>query len=189
MNDQVGLRDSSLAYSSPTPIAAAVRGSGVYWRTQGGTDSAQVDGWAVGADVTFANFTLGGAYGEAPAVVHREIRAQRAAARRTIRAMVGERILGSATHALQAGGVHSCLYFRCGGLTRSKGILASGSDVGGLVASISILDPILCRAVSPWPVTIGNELSKMCPLTDGMTVTSFSGFTRVAIAQATSCGS
>jgi len=42
-----------------------LRASGIYWATQGASDTAQVDGWGVGGDVTFADFSFGGAYGEA----------------------------------------------------------------------------------------------------------------------------
>jgi predicted porin len=42
-----------------------VRVSAIYWNQQGAADTAQLDGWAAGADVTFADFTVGGAYGEA----------------------------------------------------------------------------------------------------------------------------
>jgi predicted porin len=41
-----------------------VRASAIYYKTDGGTDTTQVDGWAIGGDVTYANFTFGGGYGE-----------------------------------------------------------------------------------------------------------------------------
>jgi predicted porin len=43
----------------------AVRASGIYWRTNAATLTTDLDGWAIGADVTFADFTFGGGYGEA----------------------------------------------------------------------------------------------------------------------------
>lgn len=63
--------------------------------------------------------------------------------------MVGERILGSTTYALQASGLHSRLYYGCIRQPRSASILISGSEVGGLVESISILDLIVCRVANP----------------------------------------
>lgn len=41
-----------------------LRASAIYWSTQGATDAAQYDGWALGTDVVFGQFTVGGGYGE-----------------------------------------------------------------------------------------------------------------------------
>jgi predicted porin len=44
--------------------AVALRGFAGYWRINGASETASSDNWAVGADVTFADFTLGGGYHE-----------------------------------------------------------------------------------------------------------------------------
>ena len=41
-----------------------LRVSGIYWSTQGATDATQYDGWALGTDFVFGEFTVGGGYGE-----------------------------------------------------------------------------------------------------------------------------
>jgi hypothetical protein len=52
-------------------------------------------------------------------------------------------------------------YLGEGGLTRSKGILAKGSEVGGFVASMIMREPRRCQAVRPGLTTSGKELSRV----------------------------
>jgi outer membrane protein OmpU len=63
LSSAVDLTDVGLQYSGKFGDFG-VRGSAIYWMQEGASDTAQLDGWAVGGDITFADFTFGGAYGE-----------------------------------------------------------------------------------------------------------------------------